>query len=473
MAVIIVLAALFLWISIQSSLNYFQEANQRLNAEVAAHIADDTEPFVNGELNKEALEELFHDVMVLHPSVEVYLLDPGGRILAYSAPDSLIKLDRVELSPLTAFIQSQGAAFMKGPDPRHPGESKVFSAAPVTREGEQLGYVYVILRGDNYASISDGLFKSYGFQLALKIILIALGAALVIGLLAFRMITRNLDHVIRQIRSFRVGPDQPKFRMKASGELKQLADTFNHMADTIEENIRSIREMEKSRRELVANVSHDLRTPLSTIQGYAETLLVMQDSIPEKDKEKYTRVILNSAVRLKKQVDELFELSKLENKEIRPCPEPFSIPELVLDNTQKYGVSAAERGISLKTDIRGKIPLAYADIGLMDRVLQNLLDNALKFTPGGGTITVSLCKTSGQAVRVTVEDTGLGIAPDELPTIFDRYMKVKREQADNSGAGLGLAIVKSILELHQITIQVESQVSEGSKFWFDLPVYQA
>lgn len=484
-AVIILLAALFLWISTQSSLTYFEEARQRLNAEVAEHIAWDSEPYIemiDGEISDAALEDLYHHVMVLHPSIEIYLLDPEGRILAYSAPDSLIKLERVNLEPIEAFIQSGGDAFVKGQDPRHPGTTKAFSAAPVTRSEEAVGYVYVILGGDEYVSATEGLFETYAFRLARNAALIALAAALIIGLLAFLFITRNLNRVIRQIRAFRVGQQEgERVRMNASGDLKPLADTFNHMADTIEEKIRNIEELEQARSDLVANISHDLRTPLSTIQGYAETLLVMQDTLPDEDKERYTRTILNSAIRMKKLANELFELSRLENKEIEPHPEPFSISELVQDNIQKF--KGAERNVSLETDFPEKVPLVYADVGLMDRVLQNLLDNALKFTPDGGKVSVGLRKSNGRAVRVAVEDNGVGIAPEALPTIFDRYMKSPRNSEDSNGlsavpdtaqagAGLGLAIVRSILELHQIGIQVESEVDKGSRFWFEVPVYR-
>ncbi|WP_236974027.1 sensor histidine kinase [Membranihabitans maritimus] len=474
MVAILILAVIFLWVSIRSSIGYFQEAHQRLNSEVAEHIALETEPFVNGSINSSALEDLFHDVMVLHPSLEIYLLDNTGQILAYSAPDSLIQLQSVEIDPIETFIEKQGEVFVKGSDPRHPDQKKIFSAAPVIRSGIHHGYVYAVLRGDQYTSTNDALFESYGFRLATKVIVIAIIASLVIGLLAFRIITGNLEHVIRQIRAYRLLPDKSGYRMEASGELKPLAITFNRMAQEIEENINAIKKMEKSRRELIANVSHDLRTPLSTIRGYAETLLVMDKSLSGKDRKKYTRVILNNAKRLKKQADELFELSRLESGEIQIQCEPFSISELVQDNIQKYKDKAHEKGINLKSEIPDEIPLAFADIGLIDRVLQNLIDNALKFTAGKGVVTIELChRIRPGNICVMVRDTGIGIPDTLIDSVFNRYIKSNRNFTEESGSGLGLAIVKNILELHNTEIFVESIVDEGTTFYFDLPVYNS
>lgn len=472
MGIILLLAGIFLWVSIQSSIGYFQEAHQRLNSKVAEHIATDIEPFVDGNINTTALEDLFHDVMVLHPSLEIYLLDTTGRILTYSAPDSLIQLQSIDLGPLERFIKNKGEIFVKGSDPKHPGQEKIFSAAPIIRADIHQGFVYAILRGEQFVSTSDALFESYGFHLVIKVIVIAILASLVIGLLAFRMITGNLSHVIRQIKAYRVLPEKSGYRMVATGELEPLAHTFNRMAREIEENMNEIKDMEKSRSELIANVSHDLRTPLSTIRGFAETLLMMNESLSDIQREKYTKVILNNAKRLKKQADELFELSRLESRVIKPKPEPFSISELVQDNIQKYKEKAKSKGISISSNIPEDTPLTWADIGMIDRVLQNLIDNALKFTPTGGSIIVELCYRSRPGnVCVMVRDNGIGIPVEEQSQIFNRYVKGTPKKSEDTGAGLGLAIVKRILDLHQIDIHLESQEGVGTLFYFDLPMY--
>ena len=245
------------------------------------------------------------------------------------------------------------------------------------------------------------------------------------------------------------------------------------MADTIVRNMEDIKTMDNLRRELVANVSHDLRTPLATIQGYLETILIKADSLSEEEKKNYLQTILKSTERLKKLVDELFELSKLEAREEKPKPESFSLAELAQDVQQKNLIFAETKKIELKTNFSYDLPIAYADIGMMERVIQNLLENAIKFTPEGGKIELKL-KQDDENIIVSVQDSGEGIKPAELPYIFDRYNRGKRiGLKSNEGLGLGLAIVKKILEVHNIEIKVESEEGKGTTFSFKVPIYKA
>jgi signal transduction histidine kinase len=231
--------------------------------------------------------------------------------------------------------------------------------------------------------------------------------------------------------------------------------------------------MDNLRRELVANVSHDLRTPLATIQGYIETILIKADSLSEEERKNYMETIFSSTERLKNLVEELFELSKLEARESKPNLEPFSIAELVQDVQQKNLVIAEPKKIDLKLDFKYDLPMVNADIGMMEKVLQNLLDNALKFTPEGGIIKISLTPEKHN-ILVSVKDNGRGISPDALPHIFERYQKAERTTAtENEGLGLGLAIVKKILEVHNIEIKVESRKESGTIFSFKVPIYKS
>ena len=161
------------------------------------------------------------------------------------------------------------------------------------------------------------------------------------------------------------------------------------------------------------------------------------------------------------------ELSKLEAKQTRPKPEPFSLPELVNDLAQKFAPQAEQKRIAISTDSPKGLPLVNADIGLIERVLQNLFENAITYTPSGGKVNVVLEQRDGK-VKTEVEDTGIGISNNDLPFIFNRFYQV-RTNKQSSGSGLGLAIVKKILEAHGEAISVESRVNEGTKFVFELP----
>jgi len=469
---LLVLSVIYLYISVYTAEMYFQEAGQKLNAEVAPHIADENKCFINGEANEEVLKEVFHDVMVINPSIEVYLLNTEGKILTYFAPDKVIKLDYVPLDPIKEFIEVGTSTFVMGVDPKNETVMKGFSASEVYEDSVLMGYMYVILGGEEYENATQFVFGSYMLRLGLRSMTITLVAAALFSLIALAFITRNLSKIIYVTRKFKEGDLNARIKFKSSGELGEFADSFNEMADTIVSNIEEMKTMDNLRRELVANVSHDLRTPLATIQGYIETILMKADTLSEEDKKKYMQTIFSSTERLKNLVEELFELSKLEARETVPNPEPFSIAELVQDVQQKNLIIAEPKKIDLSLKFSYDLPLVYADIGMMEKVLQNLLDNAIKFTPEGGNITISL-SPQDEEILLSVKDTGAGINSKDLSHIFDRYQKAERTNMhDNVGLGLGLAIVKKILEVHNIAIDVKSAEGKGTSFSFKIPIYK-
>jgi signal transduction histidine kinase len=473
LAILLFLSVVYLYISMFTAEMYFQEANQRLNAAIAPHIASENDAFIDGKANEEVLKNVFHDVMIINPSIEVYLLDTEGKILTFYAPDKKIKLDHIPLKYVNEFIKTAGEEFVLGVDPKNPDAEKVFSAAPVYDKGKHMGYIYVILASEGYESNMHFLFGSYILRLGLRSMGITLAAAVIITLMALWFIMANIKRILVVVRDFKNGNLSARIKKKRNDELGEFADSFNEMADTIVQNMEDIKTMDNLRRELVANVSHDLRTPLATIQGYLETILIKTDSLSEEEKKNYLQTILKSTERLKKLVDELFELSKLEAREKKPKPESFSLAELIQDVHQKNLIFAETKKIELKTNFPYDLPIAHADIGMMERVIQNLLENAIKFTPEGGKIELKL-KQDDENIIVSVQDSGEGIKPTELPYIFDRYNRGKRiGLKSNEGLGLGLAIVKKILEVHNIEIKVESEEGKGTTFSFKVPIYKA
>jgi signal transduction histidine kinase len=225
-------------------------------------------------------------------------------------------------------------------------------------------------------------------------------------------------------------------------------------------------ELEQMRRELVANVSHDLRTPLASIHGYIETLLMKKDSLDEETKEKYLNTTLQSTQKLKTLVDELFELSKIESKERKLNIESFSVKELAFDVVSHFKREAEEKKIEIAVDSSEHISLVKADLALIDRTLQNLIGNAVKYCTEGDKINVGIRETNGKIV-VSISDSGSGISEEDLPHLFDRFFKGK---SSKPGTGLGLAIVKGILELHDSEYKVESKLGEGTRFTFTLNI---
>lgn len=254
-------------------------------------------------------------------------------------------------------------------------------------------------------------------------------------------------------------------RERAQAQLAAaLADVQRLRADLEAEN-------SYLRRDLIANVSHDLRTPLVSIRGYLEVLATKGEALDAAQRRNYLDTAVRQSEHLGTLIDELFELAKLDFKGVTLQREPFHLGELASDVRQKFQLIAEGRRVELKLAVDPALPPVLADIGLTERVFDNLIGNALKYTPEGGQVEVSLT-TGDQVVWVRVSDNGVGIPSSDLPFIFDRFYRAAGERSQTAGAGLGLAITKRILDLHDARIEVLSQ-ERGTCFRFCLPVHAA
>ncbi|MEJ2729626.1 MAG: ATP-binding protein [Deltaproteobacteria bacterium] len=456
---------------------YQQEVVQKLNKDLAKQIVAQKMLMEDNRINEKGLKDVFHMLMVVNPSIEIYLLDPAGKILAFSAPAGKVKLDRVDLAPIKKWFKDDIVYPLTGDDPRNPARKKVFSVARISKEGELQGYLYIILGGEIFDSIAQKLRGSYIMQLSAWWIITSLLFALITGLLLFAYLTRRLKRLAIVMDTFDM--TQTTSRLQAivredgqhGDEIDRLAFTFRKLVERIQVQMENLKQADRLRRELVANVSHDLRTPLATLQGYVETLLLKNKSLKEKDRKLHLEIAIQHCKRLSNLVDELFELAKLDSREIEVQREPFNINELAHDVVQKFNLSAEERQITIQIDRNSQLPFVNADIAMIERVIENLLDNAVRHTSPGGSIRLTFSAQNGD-ISVRVSDTGCGIAEEDLPHIFDRFYHRDRIQESKTGySGLGLAIAKRILELHNQTILVESEAGSGTTFTFFLPAY--
>jgi len=219
----------------------------------------------------------------------------------------------------------------------------------------------------------------------------------------------------------------------------------------------ALQQTDAMRRELVANISHDLRTPLASLQGYLETLHLKRAQLSDEEQRTYLEIALKQTEQLSGLVSRLFDLAKLDSGQVIVSLEPLALGDLVQDVVQEFDLAASNKGVVLKALIRPDLPLVIADIGLMERVLRNLIENALRYTPEGGAVTVTTSPGANGAI-VEVADTGVGIPAEELPRIFDRFYRIEKSRGLAAGsAGLGLAITKRILDLHGTKIGVTSE----------------
>jgi signal transduction histidine kinase len=472
-AFLILLASIglsYIYITARLSNTYFQQINQRLNRNAASDIVSHSISFRNGKVDEAGMAELFHHVMAINPSLEIYLLAPDGTILSYYAPAKKIVLNRVDLFPVRQFIKKGGALFIKGDDPRRPGVRKVFSAAPIQSQGVLTGYIYVVLASEEYDNAINHFRSNYMLQIGSRAMLITLMFAFTIGLIIFWIITKNLRLIVEVMQKFKQGNLDARIKIQSKGDLREISRMFNEMADILTENVQKLQEVEVLRKELVANISHDLRTPISIVQGYVETLLIKGDKLSPEESRRYLSTIYESAQRLEKLVNELFELSKLEAKQVKPIKEPFFISELVSDISNRYQLMANDKRIVLDTMLSKERQLVFADVSLIERVIQNLIDNALKFTPSGGRVIVQTSQAE-KGIKVSVSDSGIGIPDQEKELVFGRYFKGHNFKKYKNNTGLGLAIAKRILDLHEVSLVLNSRINEGSSFAFELPLY--
>jgi len=459
-------------LGVRSARRYADEVEQKLNRTLAEEMVPRFRPLLQDSIDYEAIEATIQDMTGINRRIEIYLLDDNGRLKAsFAVPDGAIEQESIDMRPIDRFMQGEELPIL-GDDPRNGGERKPFSVAPVELDGKHC-YLYVILGSEQYASTARMIGDSYIIQTALRglgmVVLVAAG----LGLLLFRRLTRRLKHMQDVVASFESGNFAERMEVESNDEVGQLAQCFNQMADTIVENMEELRQADRMRRELVANVSHDLRSPLASIQGYLETVHIKDGSLPSDERQRYVETALKNARRLNHLVSNLFELSKLESNQVEPTLEPFPVAELVQDITMQYRPTAEEKDIHLQAAIPERQIRAKADIGLVERVLSNLIDNAIHYTPSGGEVCVRLTDPGDDALQIRVEDSGPGIPEDDLPHIFERFYRVdKSRDRSKGGAGLGLAIAHKIVELHGSSLQVESTVGEGTVFHFTLPTVE-
>lgn len=453
---------------------YGQEALQKIHRSLAADLIEEGLLDEDGTVDPAGLEHVIHMLMVINPSIEVYVLDPDGRILAFSAPPDVVEREHVDLGPIRAYLAPGSRLPIRGDDPRDRAGAKVFSAAPIGDPETPGGYVYVVLGGQLYDNVTQMLAGSYVLRLAAAGLVAGLLFAFAAGLLLFRRITRRLRALDSRVSSFgRHRPGDGSARDRApsgtgADEIDRLSASFEAMAGRIDEQLRGLEEGDRMRRELVANVSHDLRTPLAALHGYLETLALKGDRLAPEDRARYLEIACDHSSKLGKRVAELFELAKLDARETRPQRERFSLAELVQDVLQKFRIEAGRKNVRLLTERDHDLPFVTADIAMIERVLENLLANAIRHTPVDGRITVTIDR-DGDAIRLRVRDTGDGIPPEELPHVFERFYRCKHDERDE-GSGLGLAIAKRIVVLHGGTIRAASEPGEGAIFTIRLPL---
>lgn len=344
------------------------------------------------------------------------------------------------------------------------GEKMLVVAVPITLANGQVGGA--VLLHAPVASI-DAFMQHIYYYIG--------GAGLLAVLLALLVVNYLASHIVYPLKAMQKtagamarGDYNTLVKVETSDEVGRLGLALNSLARDLASYITKLNQMEKLRRDFVANVSHELRTPLTIIRSYNEALL---DGTVDNPKQinKYYCLVRDEAVRLERLINDLLDLSRLQSAKTVIDKEKLPLPAVAASVVHMLEQQAQQKEIHLLANTQ-EAPAIWGNGDRITQLLLILLDNAIKYTPSGGTVTLTTF-TDGDAATVEIADTGTGIPAEDLPYIWERFYKVDKSHCrDDSGTGLGLAIAKQIIELHQATVKVTSQIGQGTTItiWFSL-----
>ncbi len=471
LAVLVLMALALLALTRSHQWRSSLEWTQRMNVGLANYIVQhQPRPLLTaqGTVDEQLVREMAMHLMMTNPALEVYLIDTAGRIVSHALDGVSLALTHVDLKPLRQLLNNPHGTSLPllGDDPRDPLHGNVFSVATL---GEQ-GYLYVVLRGQAARGLAQDAERSSVLRDTVGAMLLAVAVAAVALILGMGVLTRPLRRLTMQVQNFRDLDGQVNAHPAQGDEITLLSTAVAAQQARIAQQFEQLAQSDHLRRELVSNLSHDLHTPLASIQGYVERCLLRNTQLTADEREAHLRVVLRHCTSLGKRIGDLFELSKLDAGRVQPQLEAFCLSELLHDVTQAYQLQAEQCKVTLALTANSQnTALVHADIALIERVLQNLIDNALRYTPAGGSIHIDI-QPQGAEVVVSVRDTGVGMAHEHLPHVFERYWQAQDTASARPGpsAGLGLAIVKRILELHGSVIRIRSELAGGTRFDFSL-----
>lgn len=455
------------WIAISQFNQLTRELQQRMEIDLARNLAQVMQPALWQGAESDAARDMARHILSINPSLSLYVLDENGQVIADYAEPACGLGQRVDPSALETLLGDEPMlpVLATAPCGDEPG---IFSVAPI-RHGEERrpGYLYADLDNAGQASMFAMLRTSSITRTLVAAGLMALLISGVFGLVWFALLTRRFSRLTTAVQRFADGDYGQRIATPRDDELGRLARAFNDMAGTIEAQLQAMRETDRQRRELIANLSHDFRTPLTSLRGYAEQLLATV-TVEEEGRRRMLTAILDNADRLTRLAQQLSTLARLDADDRPLQREPFSLAELAHDIVGKFQHQAREAGISLTVACDPSLPRVDADLGLIDRLLSNLIDNALCATPAGGRVRLD-AEALPEGVRLVVTDNGVGIEEEELPLVTQRFYRTRASLARGDGSGLGLSIVREICERHGVAWKLVSSPGEGTEVSVTLP----
>ncbi|EOA9032848.1 histidine kinase dimerization/phospho-acceptor domain-containing protein [Vibrio harveyi] len=409
---------------------------QSLHKELASHMRDDNPLMIGTDYNPKALKSIFHTLMLIGPDFEIYFLDSQGNITTHAAPEGAEIMGKVDLNPIKRFLNDEPFPIL-GEDPRNRGEHKVFSVAAIEELGSTVGYLYVVIGSTRHDAIANAQVDTPYIALAGLVLVSILGFALGAYVLVKRSLLNPIELVTNQLQQqaehdFRLQPD---FTRQVP-ELVPIANSYQMMAKHIQQQFLQLEYQSSHRRQSLLQLSHDLKTPLSSVLGYLETWRLQH---PESDP--LIDVAFRNCEKLSTQLHSLLDVARKEapmpNYEYRPV----DLGALMAECAETMQSQFARKEVLLKIDVDNEIQ-TVGDKGLLERLVLNLLENALRHSP----------------MRSEVHCHAH--LSDDKSRIHFAFINHIEEEAQGGSLGIGTKIVQSILMLHHSYLETSSTPSQ-------------
>lgn len=406
------------------------------------------------DFTREKLDELAHDNDMCILIQDAY----GARVYSYdvTADTCLIhgshgtELYKYRASAVTS---STGIFYTEIKNPRFNDDMLLFVMVLGDR-ADPSGYIFLNTSLEPLDSTA-GIIKTQVLWVSVMMGILGLGISYFLA----RLIETPLARITKAAKSLAQGDYSAKFDGHGYAETEQLANTLNYAAEEISK-------VDSLRRDLIANISHDLRTPLTMVKAYAEMIRDLSGDNPEKRGE-HIGIIIEESDRLAALVNDILDLSRLESGAAEINKTTFSITKKLYEIMGRYTLLSEHQGYKFFVSASGDFE-TEADVIKIEQVLYNLINNAVNYTGENKTVYITQLFTGSETARIEITDTGKGIEPELLPLIFDRYYRAEKNKREVIGTGLGLSIVKQILKQHNFKFGVRSELGIGSTFWFEV-----
>ena len=478
----VLVSAIFAGVINYAYTGYYDELRQRQGSEFARNIASMYPQFGEfDKLDRADIETMFEKMLLLDPRSAIYLLDSNGRIRAgYTKERSIGSKANVALEPIERLLKTPVGQTVLGDDPEFSARQSLFAAAPLagaSGDAKTVGYIYVLMRPPD-ADVKRSLISSYANRSAFAV---ALGGALAGALLVFAvlsLITRPLKRLTNAADAVSAQDADGALNLNVlphdddelrTDEIGRVSRAFRAMVMRLREQAQQVKRVDANRREWVANVSHDLRTPLTSLIGHLETIQMRGERMSAEDRVRFLDVAMRNAQHLDRLSSSLFDLARLESDDLPLDKSPAHLGEFLDDFVARFAAVAETRNITLTVEYPPGLPLVSIDAALVERALANLMDNALRYTPSGGAIMLNAAPRDN-GVAVTVADSGKGIDATVLAHVFERFFQGSSHREGGGHAGLGLAVVERVAQLHGGRASAANRESGGAVFelWFPL-----